>query len=532
MMKHRKLAALALSVVLSITTISSMAIADDYLFEAGDAEAPVIEEFTEEYEAPEMNEPEIIPEEYVDDMYVEMPVYVEDPVQEQIGDVLVEDGDGYHVDPSTIVFYFQNWYEREYDADGNRIEPEHPDGQVTYKKYSDNTEDYIKETDGVTDKLYVAVAETESFTPATCTDPSYLYLQVTIDNVTYSSGDYTNHTAYQPDPALGHDWVEIERRVDKEPGCIYKEDLNNPEIVAENTGSGYIMEKCSRCQLQYKDVYGDWRRIDDELQPHVHNFGDVEEIPVPAYDFIDDPNIKVDENGKVVVDANGVPELADITKDGYYWIDRVKTCQRCQHVDTERIGNPYFDNGPFIRYAEKITHAIIIDTDGIALTSENPDYESAETLIGRYYYLDGKYSIPDPDMIELENCLEPGFYQINWYSNDPKPVSQEWIEVYPHHMQTGLTIEFDTLDDEAQCDVTFNDDGTYTIVNNSCYKTITYYEVYHCDAAGCPNDNCQMTNGEHYVCHNPNENEVTRVEKTVAPTPEHHHINTDRKSVV
>ena len=86
-MKYRKLAALALSVVLGITTIPSMAIADDLWFETGDVEAPEVYE-------------EFIPEEYVEEPVIDGTIYTEDFVAAEAGDELVEgtdqlgDGDG------------------------------------------------------------------------------------------------------------------------------------------------------------------------------------------------------------------------------------------------------------------------------------------------------------------------------------------------------------------------------------------------------------------------------------------------------
>lgn len=322
-----------------------------------------------------------------------------------------------------------------------------------------------------------AVGEWWKGTDATCTVARHAWYRATLFGDVYSSGELIIGEA------LGHDMVEKDRYILVDPTC-------------EEAGDGYKLMVCSRCG------YEERVSIADELQPRGHIWGE------PQVDFITVSNILTDEEGNVVTDENGLPELADPTMDGWYWEYTHRVCQRDpSHVDPD--GKYEYK----CIYAKKGVVAYVTDEENIADTN---------SLIGLQFSENNQ--IPPYDQIELANCTKPGYYTVTFYNAEGKPISHETYEIPAHHMPMNPQVEFKNADDASQCVVTYFADGTYQIRNISCYLPITYYEVIHCSAKGCPNKACNTktvtyvpANGEDHL----SKHQISRAEKIAQPEGDH-----------
>ena len=348
--------------------------------------------------------------------------------------------------------------------------------------YADFTVTYTEVAQDGSEKTYpeTATAVTLKQTEADCETPAYLWMTVTIDGNVYNSGDTNDPTtAFVTGKALGHNWIEKDRFVDEFPNC-------------EKEGKGHIVQSCSRCGKVNTETIP-WR-----LEAEGHDFGE---------------NQTRYEN---LVNLDDKLQLIDITKDGTYDLVTYHVCQRY-----DRRNNKVCEEEEIVSrenkvvYAKKVVSAVITDQKGIA-------DDLVDLTMG-----DFRSAYPTDTDIELTNCTKDGQYQVTYYNADKKPVSQKWFTVAAHHMVTPAAVEFDTIEEENQCSVVYKADGSYTVKNKSCYKEITYYEVIHCEAAGCPNKKCVKDNkGEHYTCNNQELKEVSRAAKTAKPEGAHI-INTD-----
>ena len=330
---------------------------------------------------------------------------------------------------------------------------------------------------------------------ATCTEtPKIILKVVTIDEQTFVSDKMTTGKwvdgKFVLDKELGHDWVKGERYVTKYP-------------THTAPGEGYTKYTCSRCGKDKKES------INDELQAYGHEWSD-------EVTYIAEENIKTDptattkiltaegvvEVPKVVLDENGIPELEDPTMDGSY-----TTEVRCVNWG-KKDANGEVDFGVTdhkegnIVLAKKGVYAWVVSVEGI----------QRGVVVGQEYT-----GTIDEKTIELINCDKAGSYVVEYRNNNNQPISRKTFTVAPHHMEV-VDIEFATKEDADQCTVTRNSDGSYTVTNNSCYLPITYYEVTHCAAWGCPNKKCDTTK---YYCEHQEYKEVGRVEKVAQPEGKH-----------
>ena len=290
-----------------------------------------------------------------------------------------------------------------------------------------------------------AVAETEKRTAATCVDPGYLWMVVEIDGQVFHSGktdDKKTAFVIEDEPALDHDWVKLDNQgyVTTQPGC-------------ETEGEGHFYYECSRCH-ETKDE-------DVTLEPLGHSWGEdvISYVPVE--------NVKLDKDGK--------PVLVDIDMDGYYKEITKHTCERCKAVET-------VSEKTKVIYAEQAYKYVITAEKGIKTD-----------IVGKELK-----DIPeDVYDLALDNCEKAGWYEVTTFIVDEKgnidkdhPVSYRRVDVPAHHMEL-IGVEFTNKDDYNTCDVTFTKDG-YTLKNNSCWKTIKYYEVTHCtNGNNCPEAVCK-----------------------------------------
>jgi hypothetical protein len=539
-MKHKKkrFAALMMSVIVGVTAVPSWTSAEDFLFTQENEAAPVIIESNEEFifepvieepipeevpqqEYQQINEEAPAPEEYYEEYDVGPEASPEYEVTDS--DQLVGDSSpAYVVDPTSIEFYYQNWYERT-DAEGNPVEPLYPDGTVTYTRYTADGHEVELDTER-NPVIHTAMAVVEDRWPerrdftsnaayeeAVCENPLYVMFKITLDNHVYHSGNTDDYSTWFQEEERRYHSYESEPE-NSESGRYV--DIDSFPTCTE-PGTGHIAYKCTHCGkvMDNHDPITD--PILDELQPLGHLMS---EQKVRYENLV---NIQLDNTGNIVFDLDGIPELADVTKDGYYTVVTYRTCMRdCCNAPNE-IYEEIDSEEDKVVFAKKIIRAIITETEDIADTSEFG--LGSVDLLGWVYFDNGTYNIPDHQRIELENCDESGWYKVEFYTKDPKPVSEKWIEVEPHHLPMDIRIEFDTEDDRNQCEVIYDDvNHTYSIKNKSCYKTITYYEVSHCTAVGCPNAICpQDGDGQYYTCEYQDLHEISRVRKTVAPEGPH-----------
>lgn len=322
-----------------------------------------------------------------------------------------------------------------------------------------------------------ATATVKETTDAKCGEAPTITLTVTIDNETFVSDQIVDG-----DP-LEHKYVEIKRQTITTPTHLEK-------------GLAHAWYKCELCNHEYDD--------DVILDEQDHTWGELTYVPVK--------NIKVDENGKVVLDENGKPELEEITEDGYYYTTYF--CTKDNVEDESRRSETK------VVYAKKGVYAKIISQKDIA----------TNLVTGERYYEPSEQLPLDESKIELTNCDKPGSYVVQYYNANGNPISEEKIIVNPHHMTIPPVAEFKTKDDMNQCIVTYKEDGTLSVTNKSCYLPVTYDEVVHCTAAGCPEKKCEAKfeapynyAGVYTV--------VERATKTAEPTGEHV-IKTSAKNAI
>lgn len=365
---------------------------------------------------------------------------------------------GYQVDPASVKFH--------YNEEG---EGALPDFTVTYTEVAQDGSG--RQYDEKTTASVLKQSE------ATCTDPAYVWMTVTIDGFPFNSGETDKvETAFviKDSKALGHVWVEQDRYGTKYPSCT-------------EDGGGFAVFKCSRCGEEEERI------ISDKLEATGHKWGDTK---VRYYGF---DNVKEDRE-----------TLIDETRDGYYYKE---TYQTCVNRNRQLEGAPICGEENILKtelvvvYAKKVVSAEITDQKDIK-----------DDLIGLSME-DFRKAYPKDTDIELKKCTVAGKYQVTYFNAGGQPVSQKWFDVAAHHMEVK-TIEYNTEKDAQQCTI---DPKTGRVINLSCYLPIKYYETIHCTAEGCPNDPCHKANqkNEYTVCNNLGLKLVSKTEKTAQPEGDH-----------
>lgn len=284
-----------------------------------------------------------------------------------------------------------------------------------------------------------ATATTLKETPATCEEPAYRWMQVVIDGQTFTSGDTNNKDeAFVIGNPLGHNYVEVKRQT----------------ITAATHFEEGLAHAWYECTNDRTHKYDD----DVILDVQEHTWGE--------YVYVAGENVKADANGHVIFGEDDIPELIDELKDGLYY--KVRYCTKDNAEDTAT-------KQELRVYAKKASYAVIIDQGGIVNDLEGTRFASPTV------------DLPlNEANLELEDCSKAGWYTVEYYTEEDKPISVEKIVVEPHHYHTFVTAEFKSQDDMDQCIVKYNQDGSLNITNKSCYLPIDYTEVTHCSAAGCP----------------------------------------------
>ena len=319
---------------------------------------------------------------------------------------------------------------------------------------------------------------------ANCDHPGLIWMVATIDGKEYYSGNTTvNSEAFviESEPQREHEMVEVKRQTIQ-------------EATHYQSGTLRVWYECAYDDCDYTDVK------DEKISQQTHTWG--EWVYEPGY------NVKADENGHVIFDENGDPELINELKDGIYYKTRYCTEDGAEdrvHKETLRA------------YAKKAAYAKIIDKEGIVndIVGQEYDYPTADLPI-------------DEATIELEDCSEEGYYVVEYYTVQHRPISQEKIIVKPHHFNTFATAEFKTADDQAQCKVEYDENGNLKVTNTSCYLPIEYTEVTHCSAAGCTEEK-HDAKFESPECAN---NAVIKTETKTAEPTGNHAIKTEAKAQI
>ena len=422
-MNKKRLAALTLSAVMAASTMSFPVYAADFS-DGGNAQAKT---FSAEVEVPAAE----ITEETPDSVGV---------------------GDAFKVVPETIKFHYN--------------EAGYEDFTVTFQRANVNDEnDLMNDT---------AKATTLKHLDANCYHPGLLWMTVTIDGETYTSGDvedYNQAFIVKDEPQREHKKHEVKRQTIK-PATHFEK------------GQAHVWYDC-----EYEDCeWTDEEFIELEVQDH--EWGDW--VYVAGY------NVKADKNGYVVFDENGDPELENELINGFYYHTRFCTVDNAEDTANRK---------ELIAHAKKAAYAEIIDQKGIAtdLRGQRYDYPTADLPI-------------DEATIELEDCSEEGWYIVEYYTIENNPISQEKIKVAPHHFNTYATAEFKTLDDKSQCKVEWNG-KELKVTNTSCYLPIEYDEVIHCSAAGCNGKVHDVDYEAPQFCEG--DKEISRETKTAEPTGAH-----------
>jgi len=297
---------------------------------------------------------------------------------------------------------------------------------------------------------------------ATCEEPAQYALKAVLEDGNTYWSDFIIEKE-----ALGHKWVEDKGQSSTRPTCT-------------KGGEAEITYICSVC--------GATKTEKVNLEKQDHKWGPVQtEISEKAksYDNVDLKTL----------------ELVDESKAGYYTVITYQVCEKCG--EKKIISEDKVDIE-----SQKVLTATIMEQEGITTNLVGLTMNQYEDA-----YVNGD------EEIFLDDCTKDGKFRVEYRDGDNKVVSNKWFTVEHHHNLTDTVIEFDTKLDKEECDV---DEETLEVTNNSCWKTITYYEVTHCKNPKCPNKACKTdAEGEHFTCKNTNLKEVSRVAKTVDPKGDH-----------
>lgn len=453
--RAKRLAALALSAAMVMSTLVSPVYAAETEGETQATEAQVVEETPAEEEPAEVVEETPAEEETVveETPAAKAVVTPEETVTEEENTIdTYSQGEAYVVVPETIVFHYN---EAGYD-----------DFTVTFQR---------KPVDGTGDWQYDTATATElKHLDANCYHPGLLWMTVTIDGQTYTSGNVDNIDeafTVPSEPQREHNLIEVDRQT-----------ITPATHLTE--GLAHVWYECGYEDCDY--TYN----TDLVLEKQDHTWGE--------WVYVAGDNVQADEDGYVVFDESGEPILVDELKDGIYY--KTRFCTKDGEEDTA--------NKTELRvYAKKAAYAVIIEQTGIAteLVGQRYDYPTADLPI-------------DEATIELENCSKAGSYIVEYYTIEDKPISQEKITVAPHHYNTYLTAEFKSQDDMDQCVVEWNGEELI-VTNTSCYLPIEYDEVLHCSAEGCPEKAHEADYEAPQECDG--DKVVSRETKTAEPTGDH-----------
>jgi hypothetical protein len=355
------------------------------------------------------------------------------------------------------------------------------------KNKDDETADNKKET-----KTATKVGKVN----ATCTETSGVEFMITINGVDHKSGklDVT-----KPDPATKHGLTEEALEKFTKGEALTEEEMKGSTVtVSEVTtpathtagGTTVLTYKCSACKEHYD--------VTIILPQQDHDW------EVVSYEA--NGNILM-KDGKVVLDANGKPQLDDPTYNGFYIVN-----YKCKDDDSTK--------------SETVTLNATAGSYAVIELSADSNIVSIDDYEVGTHITEPTLKFPlNESKIKLEDCSKKGTYTVKYYTNADAvtPYDVEEFTVNPHHYEVVVN-QFATEADAKLCVST--EKG---IVNNSCFKTVTYYEVTVCESEKntCTlkdktSNGYEVTTGEELNL----SQVVNKVAKTVEPSGVHA-INTD-----
>ena len=478
MMNKKRLAALALSAVMAASTMSFPVYAADFSDGAtAGTEVQVQSDFTSDAAGSANVEVQTIT-----------------PTEETVETAGVEE-DGRKVDPDSVKFYYND--------------PGHKDFEVTYR---------LIENPNKTETAYADPAEAE-YKKADCDNPGMVRPVITILGEEFKSKEWF---VIPDEPKLsndGHHFKAIDTLTTIFP-THWKE------------GEGVPLEECSIC--------GATRTGTDRLviPPQEHTYGDPVYVPDPDYITIDDDgnvvdntNVETDEDGFVIM-KDGHPVLKEADKDGHFEIRYYCTDSYCSTLETDCPDGTklkpmaglkgYYKSDKKTEYAKQAYKAVIEDQSPEIKT----DLEERE-----FFYPTVSLPLVEESEIELYDCRVGGTYTVAYYTKDGKRISDEVVNVAPHHYHVYHTAVFANWKQANQCDVKTNKDGSISVTNNSCYLSVDYTDVEHCSAKGCYGYEHKLKTDTVEKPNCKSGNVLSMTAKTAAPAGKHV-INTDAKKEI
>ena len=341
-------------------------------------------------------------------------------------------------------------------------------------------------------------------TPADCLHPATITYAIMIGNDEHYSKAFT----VKGSSALGEAGHKWKTRTE------YVED----HVPTHNTqGRIRTYRDCSVCG-ETEELTKNKNDGDPVSLPHTLS----DEI---SYANID--NVKTDEDGNVVFEEDGTAVLDDKNKTGSYDIVKYCTSEECA-AERARKGEG--------RYYELVKHVDVAPTKGVYAKIIDYDKEHIKTEMMGWIYYNPTQQLPltNFDNIELKDCTVGGWYTVEYFSTegtetkeDDVALSRETKYTVPaHHYSVYSTAEFKSAEDAAQCTVRYDNNGKNLVVKNqSCYQTIEYYKVDHCQAEGCNFKTVHEVEkglekgrfvGDHETDHM-----ISRVAQTAEPAGEH-----------
>ena len=469
MMNKKRLAALALSAVMAASTMSFPVYAADFSDGATTTEA-----------APAVSA-------FTSDVEVQ----TAEPVEETAPVVAAGDTNGKKVNKDSVTF----WYN----------DKNHEDFEVTYKLEGDGTEYSV-----------MANPDDAEYKDADCVNYGQVRPKVTILGEEFESKTWFDIPTKPPLTSdRQHHWDTIAKT----------ETTKFPTHWTEGTGINTL--ECSICKAQMVDSKNP---TTIPKQPHTLE-STVYYVPTDENgDPTADPakcNVKVDEDGFVVME-DGHAVLIEKDKDGYfetrtYCSDSI--CKGMIHgVPYGDLTTGYYVEANKVELAQQAYKAVI--------KKQSPEIET--NLVGReFFYPTVSLPLVEESEIELKDCRVGGTYTVAYYTKDGKRISDEVVNVAPHHYHVYHTAVFANQNQADQCAVKTNKDGSISVTNNSCYLSVDYTDVEHCSAKGCYGYEHKLKTGtvEKPNCLSGNSHVLSMTAKTAAPA-EKHVINTKVKDEI
>ncbi|MFQ6818493.1 MAG: hypothetical protein ACLRTI_05525 [Blautia sp.] len=411
-------------------------------------------------------------------------VQTAEPVEETAP--AVGDTNGKKVNKDSVTF----WYN----------DKNHKDFEVTYKLENDGTEYSV-----------MANPDDAEYKKANCENYGQVRPKVTILGEEFESKIWFDIPTQPP--------LTSDRKHDYDI-FVKTETTKFPTHWTE--GTEISTYKCSRCEAQ-TERFKVLPKQPHTLESTVY-YVPTDEKGNPTADPAE-CNVKVDEDGFVVME-DGHAVLIEKDKDGYFETRTYCSDPICKdmiygvHYGDLRTG--YYVEANKVELAQQAYKAVI--------EKQSPEIET--NLVGReFFYPTVSLPLVEESEIELKDCRVGGTYTVAYYTKDGKRISDEVVNVAPHHYHVYHTAVFANWKQANQCDVKTNKDGSISVTNNSCYLSVDYTDVEHCSAKGCYGYEHKLKTDTVEKPNCKSGNVLSMTAKTAAPAGKHV-INTDAKKEI